>query len=217
MTVLVLTAGLHAQTVSEWDPPRFSGYFSVLLEPAGPLEPDVYDEEKAVSQLLEEAQFVFSAMIYGFEFSYIPKDSLRGIEEEFFFEPVYSLPWGDPRMSVRTGRYENGIYTAEIKYAPTDEQLPWIRSWETNILPDVTAVGEGSLYEGFDGKKAAVGASVKEAVRAHLRARIYDKPRKISGRARLADVPYFTIDAGRYLCKAKVTLQIDEILEYRSY
>ena len=221
MFLLLISAaavpGLFAYSDPDWDPVRLSGYFFTEMEPAGPFEPDVYDRDAAVRQLLEEAQFVFSAMIYGFSFDYTPKDTVRGVAEEFSCNPVYSIPWGDPGLSVRTGIYENGIYTAEIRYDLSEEQLPWLRSWETNILPDVTALGRGGLYEGFDGKKTAVGNSVKEAVRAYLRGRSYDKPRRIGGRARLAGVPYITIDAGQYVCKAKVTLQIDEVLEYRSF
>ena len=202
----------------EWDPIVYKGKFFTLLEPsADPFAPDEYDEDKAVRQLLEESRYVFSAMIYGFKFEYIPLDLSRGVEEEFVIEPVYTLPWGDPGLSVSSGMYKAGKYTAEIRYDLSDEQIPWVNSWDTNILPDVSAAGEGSLYEGYDGKIEAVNNSVKESLRAYLRPRIYDKPRKISGMARFAAVPYITVDEGRYRCLSKVTLRIEEILEYRVY
>ena len=222
ISAVILLLSLSAAAISaysdpEWDPLSYKGNFFVMLEPAGPFEPDVYDEDKALKQLLDEARYVFSGMIYGFEFDYIPKDIDREIDEEFSLKPVYTLPWGDQRLSVSTGAYEDGRYTAELRYDVSEEQMPWVSSWDTNILPDVTAAGEGSLYEGFEGKKEAIENSVKESLRSYLRPRIYDKPSRITGKARLAGIPYIIMDEGKYRCTAKITLRIDEILEYRAY
>ncbi len=222
--ILIFTAVFFLSSVAvfsytdpEYDTITIRGGFFVLLEPAGPFEPEVYDEEKAIRQLLEEARYVFSAMIYGFNFVYIPKDSLRGVEEEFSFAPVHTIPWGDSGLRVTDGRYKNGRYDAEISYEISKDQVPWVVSWETSVLPAVTAVGEGPLFSGMEGKKEAIGNSVKESLRNYLRPRIYDKPRRISGLARLSEVPYITMDAGNYICKARVTLRLEEILEYEIY
>ncbi|MDC7226262.1 MAG: hypothetical protein PQJ61_05820 [Spirochaetales bacterium] len=209
--------GVFGYTDPELDPVSYKGNFFVELEPAGPFDLEEYDEQAAIEQLLVEAQYVFSGMIYGFEFEYIPMDSSRGVAEEFALRPIHSIPWGDPGLSVSAGKYENGRYVAELRYDLADYQKPWEASWNTNILPGITATGAGSVYDGFDGKKAAIEDSVRESLRSYLRPRIYDKPRRISGRARLAGVPYITIDEGLYHCKAKITLQIEEILEYRAY
>ena len=201
----------------EYDPIIYKGSFFVLMEPAGPLEPDVYDEDKAIRQLLDEAQYVFSAILYGMSFEYVPKDNVRAVEEEFSAELLHSIPWGDPGLYTSAGLYKNGRYDAEISYKVSDELLPWVISWDTNILPEISAIGMGNLYSGLDGKKEAINNSVKEALRNYLRPRIYDKPRKISGIARLASVPYITMDSGKYVCKARVTLRFEEILEYKVY
>ncbi|HAK46501.1 MAG TPA: hypothetical protein DCO79_11365, partial [Spirochaeta sp.] len=79
ISAVILLLSLSAAAISaysdpEWDPLSYKGNFFVMLEPAGPFEPDVYDEDKALKQLLDEARYVFSGMIYGFEFDYIPKD-----------------------------------------------------------------------------------------------------------------------------------------------
>lgn len=208
---------LPAYTDPDYDPVIYKGTFFVLLEPAGPLEPDVYDEDEAIRQLLDEASFIFSAVIYGFSFQYTPQDNARGRAEEFEISPRHSIEWGDPSLSVAAGRYDDGRYDAEIRYRVKDEQLPWVRSWETGILPDISAYGEGRLELGLEGKKKAVEDSVKQAVRAYLRPRTYDKPRRISGYARIADVPKYSIDSGRFLCKARVTLQLNEVLEYETF
>ncbi len=218
--LILLTAlggPLAAYSDPDYDPIIYKGKFFVLLEPAGPFEPDVYDEEFALNQVLEEAQYVFSAMIYGFKFSYVPKDNIRGIEEEFVCELNYLIPWGDPNLTVSKGRYKYGRYDVELSYNVSESQLPWVISWDTNILPEAGAVGSGSLYSGLDGKLEAINNSVKQSLRNHLRPLIYDKPHRISGYARLAEVPYMVADSGKYLCTSKVTLRLEEILEYEFY
>jgi len=210
-------AGLAAYSDPDYDSVIYKGDFFVLLEPAGPLEPEVYDENAAIRLLLEEASYVFSAMIYGFEFVYIPMDVARAVSEEFTLTPVHSIKWGDPALTVVGGRYKEGRYDAELRYAVSEAQIPWIRSWETNILPAVSAVGMGDLNKGKEGKIQAIENTVKEAVRNYLRPRIYDKPRRISGRARLAAVPYITMDSGKFIAKARITLQIEEVLEYNAF
>lgn len=215
--IISCSTAVFSYTDPEYDPVTYKGSFFVLLEPAGPFDLDEYDEDLAVRQLLQEAQYVFSAMIYGFSFEYIPKDIARGVNEEFSLEQVYIIPWGDPGLSAAEGRYKDGRYDAEIRYNISEAQLPWIISWDTNILVTVGASGQGSLYSGFDGKKEAIENSVKESLRNYLRPRIYNKPRRISGTARLAAIPYITMDSGKYICKSKVTLRFEEILEYKVY
>lgn len=219
LILLSLIAGAPVSSYSdpEYDSIVYMGSLFVLLESSGPFEPDLYDEDLAVRQLLEEAQYVFSAMIYGFKFIYIPKDNSRGVAEEFTIEAVHTIPWGDPGLSASSGRYKDGRYDADIRYNVSDEQLPWVISWDTNILSTVTAVGEGSLYAGLEGKKEAINNSIKESLRNYLRPRIYNKPRSISGTARLAAVPYIAMDSGKYLAMSKITLRFDKILEYKVY
>jgi hypothetical protein len=202
---------------SEWDPVIYSGTFFVLLEESDPLDPHNYNENDAIKRLLEEAQWVFSSMIYGFRFEYIPYDKARGVVEEYTLEPVHQIPWGDPGMTITNGRYESGVYYADISYKVSEPQLPWVHSWESNILNDIISIGTGSLFSGIDGKIDSIRNTVKQALRDHLRPQIYNKPRKISGAARLSSVPTFAMTAGEYRCKARVTLNIDEILEYRIY
>lgn len=212
-----LVLQLHAYSDSEYDPVIFSGTFFVLLEDAGPLDPHTYDEDAAIKRLLEEAQWVFSAMIYGFSFDYIPYDSARAVVEEFTLEPTHQIPRGDSAMTVSDGRYEDGIYYADISYLVSEQQLPWVQGWESNINSDVISSGGGSLYSGLEGKIDSIRNTVKQALRDYLRPRNYNKPRRMTGSGRLASVPDFAMTAGEYRCKARITLNLDEILEYRIY
>jgi hypothetical protein len=201
----------------EWDPVIYSGNFFILLDEAGPFDFQEYDEQKALRQLLEEARFVFSAMIYGFSFEYVPYDSARGIAEEFNIESVHMIPWGDSGLKLKDGRYENGRYSADISYTLSEDQLPWAASWDSNIFPEVISRGEGSFYKGFEGKIESIKNAVKQAARDYLTQRIYNKPRRITGKARLNTVPVITVDSGKYSSRTGVTLQLDGISGYEIY
>ena len=213
----ILSSTAFAYTDSEWDPVILGGTFFVVLEQADPLEPRAYDEDAAIESLLREAVFVFSAMIYGFDFEYVPYDSMREVAEEFEIDPVYQIPWGDPGLSVSGGRFEDGVYYADISYRLNEGQLPWYDSWEGVSGDNIKSCGSGSLYSGLDGKLNAVEDTVKQALRDHLRPVHYNKPRRITGRARLSTVPVFSMSAGEYRCCAGITLALSEILEYRIY
>lgn len=213
----LITPAVYSYSDPEYDSIVYKGNFFVLLEPSGPFEPDQYDEELAIRQLLEEARYVFSGMIYGFKFDYIPQDNSRGVSEEFVLESVHTIPWGDPGLSAPAGKYKDGRYDSDMRYEVSEEQLPWIISWDTNVLSTVTAVGEGSQYAGAEGKIEAVNNSIKESLRNYLRPRIFNKPRRITGTARLSAVPYIAMDSGKFLAMSKITLRFDDILEYKVY
>ena len=74
--------------------------------------------EDAVREMLTEARFVFSGMIYGFSFRYTPGDRKRDIEDLFELIPVAEISWGDSRVSVLETREENNTVYAKLVYRP---------------------------------------------------------------------------------------------------
>ena len=200
----------------EWD--TLTGEFWVELDPAIK-EDQSYPltSQEAAEILLDEARFVFSGMIYGFEFEYTPYDQTRGVEEIFNLDPIAEIPWGDPALTVVQMRVSNNRRFALIRYAPKDHQIRWLQAWESNINPKATGLGKADLFKGVDEKRNAFREAIKEAVRGYLRQRILNKPKEIRGELVLADVPYVIIDAGTYLAKTEVRLRIDEVIPYRQY
>lgn len=202
-----------------YDFPVLKGVFFTLMDTVGPLDLTIKNEDKAVEQLLKEAQYIFSAMIYGLEFTYIPQDNARGVAEEYTIKPVFLIPWGDPSLTADEGSYniEEGRYEAILRYQVKEEQMPWLLTWQTNIHITTGGTGQGSLYKGFEGKIEAINNSIKESIRNYLRPRNYNKPRKISGTAWIVEVPHITMNSGKYSCKTKTTLSFTEIQEYKHY
>ena len=174
-------------------------------------------DEEAARQVLEEARYIFSGMIYGFSFRYTPSDRARKVSEIFELEPVHSIPWGDDNLKIITGTVDREYYRSEILYLLRDFQARRVEYWESNSFASATGTGSGDLFMGREGKYDAIREGVKEAVRNYLRPRFLNKPREITGEAVLADVPYIIIDAGGYHAKVRVKIDLRDILPYPVY
>ncbi len=198
--------------------PILTGEFWVELDPFVESGQDSrLSREEAHTRILEEARFVFSGMIYGFKFVYTPSDATRKVAELFTFEPVAQIPWGDPALSVADVRIDGNLLRAYVRYIPTDHQLRWLKMMQSNIYSDATGWGQASMFAGRAAKYRAMEEAAKEAIRAHLRPRIYNKPKEVRGSVVFAEAPYVLIDAGEYKAKVTVKIDVDEIIPYRLY
>ncbi len=188
------------------------------------LEPHVRQEgrapqsaEERIELLLSEAQYVFSGMIYGFSFRYVPLDLRRNVTEELEVKPVATILRGDPALAVVEARIESGRHFALIRYHVREEQRTWVDHWSSNLFERATGYGTGDMLKGEEQKRIAIENGIREAIRAYLRPREYNKPKEISGFAAFVDVPYVVIDEGHYRAKVSVKLDIRDIVPYRLY
>jgi hypothetical protein len=213
-----LLALLAAAPAPAQELPIYEAEFWIELEPAVAIEGvDLSDGEEQARLLLEEARFVFSGMLYGFEFRYVPLDLRREVAEEFEITPLAEIRWGDPRLSITESRYRNGRRYVFIRYTVAGEQAAWVRYWGSNIHAVSAAYGTGNVFSGQEEKYAAVREGLKESIRAYARSREYNKPREISGRVAFASAPYIIIDSGEYRAKVESKLAIRSVIPYRTY
>jgi len=174
-------------------------------------------QEAAVKQILSEAQFVFGGMLYGFDFVYTPADPARGVAERFELTPVAEIPWGDPRLRVLQTRTDGSRLIASLLYSLAPFQERWKQSWDSNLFPTATGRGSGSYYGGFPQKLASYRDAIKEAIRGYLRARVYNRPREVTGEVALQGSPSTIIESGEYFTTVTVKLKLDRIEPYRVY
>lgn len=170
--------------------------------------------ERKIRELLDEAVFTYSGMIYGFTFSYTPGDKKRGVEDSFIMEPSAIIPAGDPSLTARKTRNDSTRTYIRIEYRCDERHRNWISYWMSSTFPLLPGSGEGSVLQGFEGKKEAVNNAVKETVRNYLRGRVYNKPRSVTGSFVLAEPPVITYLAGMYTAAVKVRLDIKDIEDY---
>lgn len=169
-------------------------------------------------RLLMEGRYVFSGMLYGYDFRYVPSDRTRQVAEEFDLEPVAQIPWGDERLRVlSTRRRSDGAMVARLRYTMAPFQRARYEAWRSNLLEPSTGAGEGPLMEGMEGKFAAIEAAVKEGIREYARDKTFNKPRLITGTVLLEEPPSIGVRSGRYVAKVELFLIIDELVHYTAY
>lgn len=186
-----------------------------LAEPGGPERgEDGYtdNERRALEELLEEARWVFSGMIYGMDFSWTPPDTARGVDDVFRLEPLAMIPRGDPRLTVVSTVPDEGFLYVTLSYQPDAVQAIRLEGWKGNRYPIAAGAGRGELT--VTCRRAAIEEAAKQAIRSWLRVRIYNRPREAAGRFAFREVP--TVSLHGPGCLAQVSLRLD-IVSVRKY
>ena len=170
------------------------------------------------ARVLMEGRYVFSGMLYGFDFRYVPSDRTRQVEEEFSLEPVAQIPWGDPSLRVvSTRRRGDGAFVARLRYDMAPFQRSRYEAWRSNVVDPAAGEGRGELLSGLDGKMSAIEEAVKSAIRFRARQRTYNKPRLVKGRVLLEEPPRVFVKSGTYVAQVEIFLILDEMQHYTAY
>ncbi len=172
------------------------------------------EAKQKIEDILEEAVFVYSGMIYGFSFTYTPGDIKRDVAEIFEITPASVIRRGDPALKVRNTRREGARTFIEIEYRCEERHGNWIAYWMSTSFASAGGSGEGSAEAGFEGKKDAVVRAVKETIRNYMRNRVHNKPRAVSGNFVFEKPPVITYLAGLYYASARIRLEIREVESY---
>lgn len=169
-------------------------------------------EKNALDLLLEDARWVFSGMIYGYSVVWTPSSQSRSVEEELLIEPLALIPRGDPRMRTIAVVRENGFIFVLLEYDPDSTQERRLAGWNGQAFP--AASGTGLIPISLDSRRSAIEAAIREALRAWLRAREYNRPREIRGRVAFSEFPITGLSGS--LLRAVVSLKMD-LEELRAY
>lgn len=173
--------------------------------------------EVAIERLLDEATFVLSGMIYGFEFTYVPAAPSRGVEEIFELDPYATIVRGDPRLRVFQTWVEADRLYARITYEVDPEQAGWYRGWTSAANPRSRGVGRSPFIRGPRAKPGATRDAIRGAVRNHARTLELNRPKRITGAVLIAEAPRVVVREGSYEATVTALLQIDSIERYELY
>lgn len=172
--------------------------------------------EDAARRLLERARVVFSGMLYGHRFRYVPADTRRRVVEQFELVPVAELPWGQERLAVVDAFIEDDRFVGRLRLRLHEAERSHRNAWASNSVAMGIGSGEGNRFLGEEGRQAALKGAIREAVRNVLRDQI-TKPREISGQVLLWAPPTTVTDAGRFHTTATVKLIVDRVVPYRVF
>ncbi len=187
------------------------------LEPMDAPVGEPLDGEEAARRTLEEARQVFSAMIYGYRFLYVPADEARSVREEFRLEPIGEVAWGDPALRILETERRDGRLYARLEYRLAESQAARRAAWSSNTIPAAAGTGEGSLFRGPGQKRTALEAAIREAIRNHLRPKIFNKPREVRGEVLLWGEPRTLIRASAYVTSIEARVRVAQLVPYRIF
>ena len=168
------------------------------------------EDRKIINELLMDTIWIISGMIYGFNVSWNPGNPLRSIDESFVIEPSGSIAWGDRKLSITAAVRDTGNLYVWLDYQPDAIQKNRIASWQGKNLSVASGSGEGSILKD-NARRLAMETAIKEAMRRWLRAREYNRPRLVVGRAALTEFPSIGFREGNFTAKVSIALKIEVI------
>lgn len=190
--------------------------FWVDTEPPFNAEAGAYPQTDAdlLRRVLDEAVYVFSGMIYGFDFRYVPADAARGVAESFDLTPTAQIPWGDPSLSVLDSTREENRFYVRVQYALRPAQEAYRARWSSSTIPICQGHGEANVFLGIAQRLVSVSEAVKNAIRERVRSRVLNRPQSISGTAIFESAPRIYAESGAYQSDVSIRLDVSEITPY---
>jgi hypothetical protein len=176
------------------------------------LEQEDVPVDEAVINILEEARWIFSGMIYGFIFSYTPNDVSLQVAESFSLIPKALIDYGDPYLRINSISTEGSLIRMELSYELSDTQQKRQELLKLSNRHLAQGKGTGSLLNNSAGRREAVENAIRLAVRAGARRLLVgQKPRRIEGELVLRDVPIIGVDRGRFRASVQINFRAEQV------
>lgn len=171
----------------------------------------------AISRIKEISPFLVNGMVNGWEFTYVPSDKARHIEEFFEIKEIQGLEKTPNQIEYSSPWVEDNKFYCWIDYTRTEHQVQLYNLWSSINNPSIRGRGYGDLKNGFDGIKEASEDALKNAVRNYYRKLIKNKPREITGKVLIRKVPTIGINQGRYVINLDFFLECGTIKGYSQF
>ena len=170
-------------------------------------------KEELVNTILNRAQFVFSGMLYGYQFNYTPQDTRREVSEAYSIKLIKEISRGNKSLSViETFQTDNQVYV-RLGYRLNKSDISHREAWNSNSIPVSSGTGTGNRFLNENGRRQALESAMIVAIRNHLRARI-SKPRLIKGEVFIWKTPMTVVSANEFHTTVTIKILIDKIVPY---
>jgi len=207
-----------AEAQSDYAPSSFRAEFWAESQPvSGSGDPWPVPPEERARRIQEEAAWVYSGMIWGFEFSYTPYDKVRRIDERFELTSLGSIRADDERLSFGPAKVKDEETRAFVAYRPLPAEEARVESYSGEPWRSSQGIGRADYILGWKGHRASYEDGLREAVRELLRLIEPNKPRLVRGRVVFERVPPLALDGGFYTCQVRVRVEVSEIQRYEVY
>ncbi len=180
-------------------------------------DPEAGQYAYPVKSLKEIAPYIIGGMVYGWEFYYTPSDKQRNVDEILEVTEIVSSEVLKGGIEYSSPWLQDNRLNCWCSYKRDASQIQNYYLWSSIQNPIVQGRGYGSVTLGFDGIKAAANDALKNAIRNYYRNLIKNKPKAITGKVLIRDLPQIGIDAGRYVINLDFFLECGKIIQYEIY
>ena len=188
------------------------------LEPvSGVGEPWPVPPDEARRRILEEAAWVYSGVIWGFEFSYTPLDRTRALEERFDIAPIGTLNAASLSFVPGAGPARSDELRYLVECRPDPGLVSLMGSYASEPWKGSQGIGRADMNGGVKGRREAYKDALRSALRSWLQGLEPNKPRLVRGRVVFDRPPSMAIIGGYYTSQARVRAMVTEVLPYKIY
>jgi len=179
----------------------------------------------AAAAVLSEATWIFSGMVWGFDYVYTPSDKARSIVELFEIQPGSPGALGSSSLHVAAARLEGTTLFAAVEFAADAVARRELDSWKS-VSAACQGRGMAQAFQGtvenaasaqVEARREAIVAAAREALRTWLRGVTHNKPREVRGSFALASPPRLVIREGFWVASVRLYARVDEIVSYGAY
>ncbi len=171
-------------------------------------------ERDVIKSLLEEARWIFSAMIYGLKITYTPSDLSRSVDRLYEAELLAEIAYGDQRLEVYDTSLEDNQFYLFIRYKPDSYQQRRIDYWGSGVFESSAAYGTSPLFSN-NSRVNAIKDAIRIALENQLKPDEFNKPRMIEAEVLLRGSPVISIDAGHNRAFVRIRTDIKNVQHYR--
>ena len=170
-------------------------------------------ERIVINKLLEEARWVFSGMIYGFDIVYTPSDRSRAVEQFYQIDPIAQINSEDSALEVYDTFMEGHTLHLYLKYKLNEYQSRRIEYWNSGVFTSAAAFGKSPLYE-ENSRISSVEDAIRVSLESILKPEEFNKPSIIEAQVLLRYSPSISIDAGHNRAFVKLRVDIKNVQHY---
>lgn len=171
-------------------------------------------EEQIYRFLLEEARWIFSAMIYGLDIQYTPSDLGRQVDRLYIAELKAQIPFGDPQLLFYDTYVEDNLFHAFARYELDPNQKRRLEYWDSGVFESGSSYGYWPYFE-ENSRINAIKDGIRIALENQLKPEIFNKPQKIEAEVLLRDCPLLSVDSGKNRAFVKIRSHFKNLQSYR--
>lgn len=188
-----------------------------LEEVPGSFENPNPEQLPLIEEINEIARFILSGMVGGWNFSYVPGDRKRNIQEDFVLETVQDIQRNDPQLIIDSLKPAYPKLTCWAQFTIDEAAARRLDYWDSIRFRPAKGRGIGERVQESNGIRDAYTNAVLHAVRSLARRLEKNKPKEIRGEVLLREGPRLFANAGQFVAEVQVLVNIREIIPYTLY